>query len=107
MTIAATTTRLLNPASYDASEFDPATQRLLRATIDWFEAKGKVRLITETLGDTWYADFVEFLARERAFATLLTPARDGGGDPDKRWDTARNAVFNEILGFYGLPYWYA
>ena len=107
MTIAATTTRLLNPASYDASEFDPATQRLLRATIDWFEAKGKVRLITETLGDTWYADFVEFLARERAFATLLTPARDAGGDPDKRWDTARNAVFNEILGFYGLPYWYA
>ena len=45
MTIAATTTRLLNPASYDASEFDPATQRLLRATIDWFEAKGKARLI--------------------------------------------------------------
>ena len=42
-----------------------------------------------------------------AFATLLTPERDGGGDPDKRWDTARNAVFNEILGFYGLPYWYA
>jgi alkylation response protein AidB-like acyl-CoA dehydrogenase len=107
MTIAATTTRLLNPAGYDAAEFDPATQRLLRATIDWFEAKGKERLITDTLGDTWYADFVELLARERAFATLLTPARDAGGDPDKRWDTARNAVFNEILGFYGLPYWYA
>jgi acyl-CoA dehydrogenase len=107
MTIATTTTRLLNPASYDAGEFDSATQRLLRATIDWFEAKGKVRLTTETLGDTWYADFVEFLAGERAFATLLTPARDAGGDPDKRWDTSRNAVFNEILGFYGLPYWYA
>jgi acyl-CoA dehydrogenase len=107
MTIATSTTRLLNPASYDAGEFDSATQRLLRATIDWFEAKGKVRLTTETLGDTWYADFVEFLAGERAFATLLTPARDAGGDPDKRWDTSRNAVFNEILGFYGLPYWYA
>ena len=107
MTIATTTTRLLNPASYDAGEFDSATQRLLRATIDWFEAKGKVRLTTETRGDTWYADFVEFLAGERALATLLTPARDAGGDPDKRWDTSRNAVFNEILGFYGLPYWYA
>src|SRR4029453_8222652 len=107
MTIATSTTRLLNPASYDAGEFDSATQRLLRATIDWFEAKGKVRLTTETLGDTWYPDFVEFLAGERAFATLLTPARDAGGDPAKRWDTSRNAVFNEILGFYGLPYWYA
>ncbi len=107
MPTATATTRLLNPRLYDATEFDPATQRLLRATIDWFEAKGKARLTAETRSDTWYADFIEFLARERAFATLLTPARDAAGDPDKRWDTRRNAVFNEILGFYGLPYWYA
>ena len=107
MPTATATARLLNPAAYDAAEFDPATQRLFRATIDWFEAKGKQRLTSETRSDGWYADFIEFLARERAFATLLTPARDAGGDPDKRWDTARNARFNEILGFYGLPYWYA
>ncbi len=99
--------RLLNPGTYDFAEFDPATRRLFRATIDWFEAKGKTRLTSEVRTDVWYADFIEFLARERAFATLLTPERDGGGDPDKRWDTARNAVFNEILGFYGLTYWYA
>jgi acyl-CoA dehydrogenase len=103
----ATAARLLNPATYDAAEFDPATQRLFRATIDWFEAKGKTRLAEETRSDNWYADFIAFLKSERAFATLLTPARDSGGDLDKRWDTARNAVFNEILGFYGLPYWYA
>src|SRR4051812_36278499 len=107
MTTATTTARLLNPRDYDASEFDPATQRVLRATIDWFEAKGKSRLIDEMHTEDWYAGFIGFLARERAFATLLTPARDAQGDPDKRWDTARNAVFNEILGFYGLPYWYA
>jgi len=101
------TTRLLNPGSYEAAEFDPATQRVLRATIDWFEAKGKSRLTAETRSDDWYSDFIEFLASERAFATLLTPSRDAAGDPDKRWDTARNARFNEILGFYGLPYWYA
>jgi acyl-CoA dehydrogenase len=106
-TVAATATRLLDPGSYDAGEFDPATQRVLRATIDWFEAKGKSRLTSEARTGTWYADFIEFLARERVFATLLTPARDAAGDPDKRWDTARNAAFNEILGFYGLPYWYA
>ena len=107
MPTATATARLLNPASYEAAEFDPATQRLLRATIDWFEAKGKKRLTAETRTDGWYDDFIDFLARERAFATLLTPARDAAGDPDKRWDTARNAAFNEILGFYGLPYWYA
>src|SRR3954447_26998057 len=107
MPTATATSRLLNPRAYDAAEFDPATQRLFRATIDWFEAKGKTRLTSETLTDVWYADFIDFLARERAFATLLTPARDAGGDPDKRWDTRRNAAFNEILGFYGLTYWYA
>jgi alkylation response protein AidB-like acyl-CoA dehydrogenase len=109
MTTATTTAtdRLLNPATYDAAGFDAATQRLFRATIDWFEAKGKAAMMAETHTEDWYGDFVEFLERERAFATLLTPARDAGGDPDKRWDTRRNAVFNEILGFYGLPYWYA
>jgi acyl-CoA dehydrogenase len=106
-TVASTTARLLNPGTYDAAEFDPATRKLFRATIDWFEAKGKARLTSEVRTDVWYADFIEFLARERAFATLLTPAREAGSDPNKRWDTARNAVFNEILGFYGLPYWYA
>src|SRR3954471_5994811 len=106
-TAAATTTRLLNPATYDASEFDAATQRVFRATIDWFEAKGKAAVTAEVHTDVWYDDFIDFLGRERVFATLLTPARDGGEDPGKRWDTARNAVFNEILGFYGLPYWYA
>jgi acyl-CoA dehydrogenase len=99
--------RLLNPGAYDASELDPASARLMRATIDWFEAKGKDRITSEVYTDEWYGDFIDFLAHERAFATLLTPARDAGDDPDKRWDTHRNAIFNEILGFYGLPYWYA
>src|SRR5687767_2840307 len=107
MTTATVTARLLNPGSYDAAGFDPATRRLLRATIEWFEAKGKAALTREASSDDWYGDFIEFLKQERAFATLLTPARDAGGDADKRWDTRRNAVFNEILGFYGLPYWYA
>ncbi|MEA2170944.1 MAG: acyl-CoA dehydrogenase, partial [Solirubrobacteraceae bacterium] len=107
MSAIATTARLLNPARFDAAAFDPATARLFRATIEWFEAKGKERATAEMHTDAWYPDFIEFLARERAFATLLTPVRDGGGDPDKRWDTHRNATFNEILGFYGLPYWYA
>jgi alkylation response protein AidB-like acyl-CoA dehydrogenase len=107
MATSTATGRLLNPATYDASEFDDATRRLFRATIDWFEAKGKAAVMSETRSDEWYGDFIEFLGRERAFATLLTPGRDAGDDAGKRWDTRRNAVFNEILGFYGLPYWYA
>ena len=34
----------------------------------------------------------------------MTPA--GYGDDDSRWDTFRICDFNEILGFYGLCYWY-
>ena len=60
---ATATTRLLNPRLYDAAEFDHATQRLLRATIDWFEAKGKARLAAETRSDAWYEDFIEFRRR--------------------------------------------
>jgi acyl-CoA dehydrogenase len=101
------TQRLFNPATFDGDGFDAATARLFTSTIEFFESKGKARLTAETRSDEWYADFIAFLAEQRALATLLTPARDGAGAPDKRWDTYRNAMFNEILGFYGLPYWYA
>src|SRR3954452_1544083 len=47
MTTATTAARLLNPARLDDDRFDPATRRLLRATVDWFEAKGKQRLLAE------------------------------------------------------------
>jgi acyl-CoA dehydrogenase len=101
-----TATLLFNPRSYDASEFDEPTRRALLATIEWFESRGKRRLKDDDHERVWYADFLEFVRRERIFATFLTPAADGNGDPDKRWDTARICAFNEITGFYGLPYWY-
>jgi acyl-CoA dehydrogenase len=98
---------LFNPRIYAAADLDPASQRILRATIDWFESRGKAQLKHDDHERVWYADFLDFIREERVFATLLTPAADGGGDPDKRWDTARICAFNEITGFYGLAYWYA
>lgn len=97
---------LFNPRTYDAAEFDPQTQRVLLATIEFFESRGKRVLKEHDHERTWYADFLDFVAREKVFATLLTPAAEAGGDPDKRWDTARIAAFNEITAFYGLVYWY-
>jgi len=97
---------LLNPRTYDPGHFDPETRRLLRATVDWFEMRGKKALISSYIDRAWYADFLEFAAKEGLFATFLTPAADAAGDQNKRWDTARNAALNEILGFYGLNYWY-
>src|SRR4051812_29354622 len=101
------TTLLFNPHEYDASEFaDEPTRRALLATIEWFESRGKRRLKDDDHERTWYADFLEFVKRERIFATFLTPGADAQGDEGKRWDTARICAFNEITGFYGLPYWY-
>jgi len=97
---------LLNPHDYDPTAFDPNTRRLLRATIDWFEARGKRRLLQDDLHAVWTRDFLDFVGREKLFATFLTPATESGGDPNKRWDAARNAALSEILGFYGLAYWY-
>lgn len=98
---------LLNPNDFDPQQLDPETRRQLRALIEWFEDRGKVRLLQDDLAATWVTDFLEFIKREKVFATFLTPSEFADGDPNKRWDTSRNAVLSEILGFYGLAYWYA
>ncbi|MFD0417757.1 acyl-CoA dehydrogenase family protein [Streptomyces sp. NPDC127108] len=99
---------LFNPRTYDPTHFDPETRRLLRATVDWFEERGKRKLIEDYRSRAWLADFLAFSAKEALFATFLTPAADAREDHgDKRWDTARIAALNEIFGFYGLDYWYA
>jgi acyl-CoA dehydrogenase len=97
---------LFDPNTYDPVEFDAETRRLLRATIDFFEGQGKKRILDDDLKAQWPADFVEFVKREKLFATFLTPSEFADGDPNKRWDGARNAALAEILGFYGLTYWY-
>ena len=98
---------LFNPNTYDPRQFDPGTRRQLRALIDWFEERGKTRLLQDDSGAVWVSDFLDFIKRERIFATFLTPSEFGLGDDNKRWDTSRNAALSEILGFYGLSYWYA
>ncbi|MET8997953.1 acyl-CoA dehydrogenase [Amycolatopsis sp. Hca4] len=97
---------LLNPREYDPAHFDAETRRLLRATIDWFEQRGKAKLTEDYHNRTFYADFIEFAGKEGLFSTFLTPSANAGGNPDKRWDTSRVAALSEILGFYGLNYWY-
>jgi acyl-CoA dehydrogenase len=98
---------LLDPNDYDPSHFDRETKRQLRAVIDWFEGRGKVRLLRDDLEAAWVSDFLDFIKQEKIFATFLTPSEYGGGDSNKRWDTSRNAALSEIFGFYGLSYWYA
>ncbi|MGI5040180.1 acyl-CoA dehydrogenase family protein [Streptomyces sp. JAC128] len=97
---------IFNPLTYDPAHFDTETRRLLRATIDWFESRGKRRIIEDYRSRAWLGDFLEFSAKEGLFATFLTSASATDRE-DGRWDTARIAALNEIFGFYGLDYWYA
>ena len=95
---------LLDPRHHDRDYPDDRSREVMLAVIDFFERKGKRRLKDDDRANVWYADFLEFVARERIFATMCTPAAYGAGDT--RWDTWRNSEFGEILGFYGLAYWY-
>ncbi|MDO9067105.1 MAG: acyl-CoA dehydrogenase [Deltaproteobacteria bacterium] len=96
---------LLNPKQLADAHPDPVLNEILRKTVAFFEAKGKKSLKQDDLDRVWYRDFLDFIKREKIFATLLTP--DGYGDKGCRWDTSRLVPFNELLGFYGLCYWYA
>ena len=96
---------LLNPKRHDRYYPDERSRQIMRKTIAFFESKGLAKIKEDDHARAWYADFLEFVKREEIFATLLTPA--GYGDSaDCRWDSWRNCEFNEILGFYGLAYWY-
>ncbi len=95
---------LLNPKKHDREYPDDKSREIMLKTIEFFEKKGKKKVKEDDHEKVWYADFLEFIKDEKIFATLLTPS--DYGDADSRWDTYRICEFNEILGFYGLPYWY-
>ncbi len=95
---------LLDPRNLTRPYPDERSREIMRATVEFFEGRGKARLKHDDRERVWYQEFLDFQARERIFATLLTPSPYGGDGC--RWDTWRNCEFAEILGFYGLPYRY-
>jgi acyl-CoA dehydrogenase len=95
---------LLNPNHLQRRYPDRRSGEIMAATVDFFESRGKARLKHDDHERTWYSEFLNHVGRERTFASLLTPAEYGA--EDCRWDTYRISEFAEILGFYGLSYWY-
>ena len=96
---------LLHPKNWDFSDLDPKSRELMKKTIEFFEKKGRKKLKSEDHASVWYSDFIDFLKNEKVFSVLLTPEEESISK-DQRWDTYRNTIFSEILGFYGLSYWY-
>ena len=95
---------LLHPGQLDRPYPDERSREVMAKTVEWFEQRGKARLKADDHAAVWYQDFLDFVAEEGIFATMCTPA--GLGAEDSRWDTWRICEFAEILGFYGLQYWY-
>ena len=95
---------LINPNKYNWKFPDNETKEILEKVINWFESRGKVKLLKDDFDRVWYADFLEFVKENQIFYKFLTPTEYGDGTT--RWDTWRNSALNEILGFYGLAYWY-
>jgi len=97
---------LLNPKNHTRAYPDERSREIMRETLAFFEAKGRKKLKADDHERVWYQDFIDFQKEHRIFATLLTPSQHAEGNADARWDTYRNCEFSEILGFYGLAYWY-
>jgi len=98
-------TILLNPKQHNRYYPDARSKEIMLKTIEFFENKGKAKIKEDYHNRVWYSDFLEFQKEKNLFAHLLTPAQYGENE-DFRWDTWRICEFNEILGFYGLNYWY-
>ncbi len=97
--------QLFNPNNYQRGHADARSRELVKKTIDFFEKKGLKKIKADDQAMVWYEDFLGFIKDEKIFADFLTPeaySASGG-----RWDMWRISEFNEILGFYGLCYWYA
>jgi len=97
---------LMQPKKYQSLMADKGSKDIMDKTVAFFEKFGKTKLTEDFNKKVWYREFVDFIAKEQIFAKLLTPSQYGGGDPDCRWDTARNSEYSELLAFYGLGYWY-
>ena len=95
---------LLNPNHLQRPYPDRRSGEIMAATVDFFESRGKARLKSDDHERVWYSEFLDHIGRERIFASLLTPSAYGADDC--RWDTYRISEFAEIVGFYGLSYWY-
>ena len=97
---------LIQPKKYQCLMADEGSRAIMDKTVAFFETMGKERLLDDYNKKIWYKEFVDFIGKEQIFAKLLTPKEYADGDPDCRWDTARNSEYSELLAFYGLGYWY-
>jgi len=95
---------LLNPKKITKTWSDSSRKEIMLKTIEFFEKKGLKKITEDDHGGVWYRDFINFCQDNQVYYKIFTPTAYGDGKT--RWDTSQNTEFAEILGFYGLMYWY-
>src|SRR6186997_1579813 len=56
---------LLNPKQHRRPYSDARSAEVMRTTIDFFESKGKTKLLADYYDRVWYADFLDFVKANR------------------------------------------
>ena len=97
---------LLNPRHLVRNYADQRSREIMEKTVAFFEAKGLTKLKEDYNGAVWYADFLEFCKAEGILSSMMTPARHSKPGENAVWDSWRVCGFAEMLGFFGLCYWY-
>ncbi len=73
---------LFNPKTAVFDHLDDESRQIMRKTIAYFETRGKNRLKQDFHQRVWYQDFLAFLKENQIFATLLTPEKYAGDNPN-------------------------
>ena len=59
---------LLNPKKHDRVYPDARSKEIMQKTIDFFETKGMKKIKEDDHERVWYADFLEFVKKEKIFS---------------------------------------
>ena len=61
---------ILNPKENRYEYLDERSRAIMLKTIEFFEAKGKEKLKEDYHAKVWYADFIEFVKKEKIFSKI-------------------------------------
>ncbi len=101
---------VIYPQRFAAADRSKAAEIYLREPIvaklaEFFEAKGLAKLKEEDQREEWYADWIEYQARHRIYATVLAPkqfAKLGGA-----FDLLRLVRLLEVFAYYSPSHGYS
>ena len=57
--------KLLNPKTEKYEHLDEKSRNLMLKTIEFFEKKGKLKVLEDDHNRVWYSDFLEFVKKEK------------------------------------------